>query len=583
MAQFFKFFFAALLALVVFFLLGLFLLFGIIGALSTKEKPEIETSSLLVLDLSQPFGEQKRDNPLSELTSEQPSAPGLFDVVRMLKAAKDDKKVAGVHIIANGNANSFASSNELRNALLEFKKSGKPVVAFGDVMTQGAYFVASTADKVYLNPAGNLDWSGYNIDFIFFKNLLDKLQIQPQIFYAGKFKSATEPFRVTQMTNENKLQTQEWLGDLYQHFLSSVGKSRKIDTASLHKMATIAAIRKAEDALSMKLVDGLKYEDEVRKEWKQKLKLQDADKLNFLSFAKYADAADFQKTGKDRIAVVYAQGDIVDGEGGDGAIGGDRFADLFRKIRHDRTIKAIVVRVNSGGGSALASENMWRELELAKKDKPVVVSFGDVAASGGYYMVAGADSIFAHPNTITGSIGVFTLIPNMEGFFNNKLGITFDGVKTATYADAGGVYKPLAPVEQQIVQTSVDQIYDRFLTRVANGRKRSVGYVDSIAQGRVWSGTDALRLGLVDRLGGLQDAIDCAARMAKTNNYRLREYPEQEDFFNRLINKASKEQPDIHIREQVGAESYEVFQQLVNIRRFTNGVQARIPFSFVAK
>lgn len=583
MAQFFKFFFAALLALVVFFLLGLFLLFGIIGALSTKEKPEIETSSLLVLDLSQPFGEQKRDNPLSELTSEQPSAPGLFDVVRMLKAAKDDKKVAGVHIIANGNANSFASSNELRNALLEFKKSGKPVVAFGDVMTQSAYFVASTADKVYLNPAGNLDWSGYNIDFIFFKNLLDKLQIQPQIFYAGKFKSATEPFRVTQMTNENKLQTQEWLGDLYQHFLSSVGKSRKIDTASLHKMATIAAIRKAEDALSMKLVDGLKYEDEVRKEWKQKLKLQDADKLNFLSFAKYADAADFQKTGKDRIAVVYAQGDIVDGEGGDGAIGGDRFADLFRKIRHDRTIKAIVVRVNSGGGSALASENMWRELELAKKDKPVVVSFGDVAASGGYYMVAGADSIFAHPNTITGSIGVFTLIPNMQGFFNNKLGITFDGVKTATYADAGGVYKPLAPVEQQIVQTSVDQIYDRFLTRVANGRKRSVGYVDSIAQGRVWSGTDALRLGLVDRLGGLQDAIDCAARMAKTNNYRLREYPEQEDFFNRLINKASKEQPDIQIREQVGAESYEVFQQLVNIRRFTNGVQARIPFSFVAK
>ncbi|OLY92612.1 protease-4 [Cnuella takakiae] len=583
MAQFFKIFFASLLALFVFTLLSVFLFFGIVAAFSSKEKPEIEKASVLVLDLSQPFNEQERENPLADLTSSQSSAPGLFDVVRLIKTAKTDAKVSGIHIRANGNANSFASSNELRNALLDFKTSGKPVLAYADVMSQGAYFVASTANKVYINPAGGLDWSGYNIDFVFFKNLLDRLQIEPQIFYAGKFKSATEPFRTTQMTPENKVQTVEWLGDLYQHFLRSVSKSRNIDTASLHKLATIAAIQRPEDALTFKLVDGLKYDDEVRQEWKRLLKAKENEQLNLLEMSKYADAADFRVSGKDRIAVVYAQGDIVDGNGTDDNIGGDRFAALVRKVRQDRTIKAIVVRVNSGGGSALASELMWRELELAKKDKPVVMSFGDVAASGGYYMAAGADSIFAHPNTITGSIGVFTLIPNMQGFFNNKLGITFDGVKTAEFADAGGVYKPLNTTEKQIIQSGVDQIYDRFKQRVATGRKRSITYVDSIAQGRVWSGEDALRLGLVDKLGGLQDAIDCAARMAKTNNYRLREYPEQGDWFNRLLNKATNDQPGIQIREQVGQENYEVFKQLVQIRSWTKGVQARIPFYFLAK
>lgn len=583
MAQFFKIFFASLLALFVFTLLSVFLFFGIVAAFSSKEKPEIENASVLVLDLSQPFNEQERENPLADLTSSQSSAPGLFDVVRLIKAAKTDTKISGIHIRANGNANSFASSNELRNALLDFKTSGKPVLAYADVMSQGAYFVASTANKVYLNPAGGLDWSGYNVDFVFFKNLLDRLQIEPQIFYAGKFKSATEPFRTTQMTPENKVQTVEWLGDLYQHFLRSVSKSRGIDTASLHKLATIAAIQKPEDALTFKLVDGLKYDDEVRREWKRLLKKKETDQLTLLELSKYADAADFRRSGKDRIAVIYAQGDIVDGNGTDDNIGGDRFATIIRKVRHDRTVKAIVVRVNSGGGSALASEVMWRELELAKKDKPVVMSFGDVAASGGYYMAAGADSIFAHPNTITGSIGVFTLIPNMQGFFNNKLGITFDGVKTAEFADGGTVTKPLNATEKQIIQTGVDQIYNRFKQRVATGRKRSIGYVDSIAQGRVWSGEDGLRLGLVDRLGGLQDAVDCAARMAKTDNYRLREYPEKGDWFKRLLNKATNEQPGMQLREQIGQENFEVFKQLVQVRSFTQGVQARLPFSFLVK
>jgi protease IV len=583
MAQFFKVFFASLLALFVFFFLALFLMFAVAGSLASKEKPEIANNSVLLLDLSQAFPEQRQEQPLSELTSEGGEAPGLYQVVRLIKAAKADKHIAGIHIIANGNANSFASSNEIRNALLDFKTSGKPMIAHGDVMRQGAYFVANTARRLYLNPVGDLDWRGYNIDFIFFKNLLDKLQIQPQIFFAGKFKSATEPFRTTQMTPENKLQTSEWLGDLYRHFLTTTAKARGVDTATLHRLASDAAIQKPEDALKHKLVDGLRYDDQVKDEWKRLLKLSESDRIHFISLSKYADAADYKRSGKDRIAVVYAQGNIVDGDGGDDAIGGERFVALFRKLRMDRSVKAIVVRINSGGGSALASENMWRELDLAKRKKPVVVSFGDVAASGGYYMACGADSIFAQPNTITGSIGVFTLIPNMQGFFNNKLGITFDGVKTADQADGTTVYKPMAEAEKKITQAGVDRIYQQFTNRVARGRRRSAGYIDSIAQGRVWSGTKGLQLGLVDKLGSLQDAVDCAARMAKTNNYRLREFPEQKSWIDKLLKRQTEDQPAATIKEQIGAENFQVFQQLVQIRSWCNGAQARLPFSFIVK
>lgn len=583
MSQFFKVFFASFLALIVFLLLSVFVFIGVIGTLAKKDKPEIAQKALLVLDLSQRFYEQKKEQPLSRFTSSEPAPPALYEVLRLIRTAKSDSKIAGIHIIANNNANSFASSNELRNALLDFKTSGKPLIAHGDVMSQGAYFVASTAGKLYLNPVGTLDWSGFHIEFIFFKNLLDKMQIQPQVFYAGKFKSATEPFRTTRMTPENKLQTSEWLGDLYQHFLAAVAKARGVDTASLYQLAAAAAIQKAQDARTSKLVDGLKYDDEVKSEWKHFLKLAESDKLNFVSMATYAEAADYKRSGKDRIAVLYAQGDIVDGDGSEDNIGGERFVALIRKLRRDRAVKAIVLRVNSGGGSALASENMWRELDLAKKAKPLVVSFSDVAASGGYYMSCGADSIFAQPNTITGSIGVFTLIPNMQGFFNNKLGITFDGVKTATHADAGGVYRPLSETEQQIMQANVDRIYQQFKERVAQGRKRTIAYVDSIAQGRVWSGADAVHLGLVDRIGGLQDAVDCAARMAKTNNYRLREYPEQKNWLDKLLKRGTEETPAAKLQEQIGAENYEVFKQLVQIRSWCDGVQMRLPFSFIVR
>jgi protease-4 len=466
-------------------------------------------------------------------------------------------------------------------AIKDFKASKKFVLAHADLLTQGAYFISALADKVYVNPIGAMDWTGFNIELAFLKGTLDKLEIQPQIFYAGKFKSATEPFRTDKMTPENKLQTTVWLNDLYNYFLIKTAEERKTDTAGLHALANNGSIQTPQDALRYKLIDGVKYDDEVKDEIKTRLGIGKYDKLNFISLKKYADAADFKISGKDKIALIYAEGDIVDGNGSDDNIGGDKFRKIIRKARLDKTIKAIVLRINSGGGSALASENIWRELYLAKKDKPVVVSFGDVAASGGYYIAAGADSIFASPNTITGSIGVFGLLPNMQNFFKNKLGITFDGVKTAQYADAGAVYRPLTETEKKFFQNSVDRIYSQFKQRVAEGRKKDTVYIDSIAQGRVWSGEDALQIGLVDKIGGLQDAINCAARMAKTTNYRLREYPESSGWLDRLLNKStSSHDASSKIKEHLGAENYRVFKELVRIKEICGSAQARLPFDF---
>ena len=581
MRTFFKIFFATLLALFVFYFIGFLILAGAVSGITSKDKPEIANKSVLVLDLSQQFNEQLENDPFDEIISGKEGAPGLYDVLRLIRHAKDDSKISGIYITGNGNANGQASSNELRLAIKDFKKSKKWVIAHSDLITQGMYSVGMSADKVYVNPAGAMDWSGFNVDLAFLKGTLDKLEIQPQIFYAGKFKSATEPFRTDKMTPENKLQTTVWLSDLYNYFLINVSEERKIDTATLHSLANTGAIQTPQDALSHKLVDGLKYDDEVKDEIKKRLGIGKYDKLSFVSINKYADAADYKVSGKDKIALVYAQGDIVDGDGGNDDIGGEKYRKIIRKARLDKSIKAIVLRINSGGGSALASENIWRELSLAKKDKPVVVSFGDVAASGGYYIAAGADSIFASPNTITGSIGVFGLLPNMQNFFKNKLGVTFDGVKTAEYADAGAVYRPLSEAEKKFFQNSVDRIYEQFKQRVAEGRKKTTVYVDSVAQGRVWSGDDALQIGLVDRMGTLQDAVDAAAKLAKTKDFRLREYPETSGWLERLLNKSSStNDAGSKIKEQLGKENYRVFKELIRIREISGSAQARMPFEF---
>ena len=581
MKSFFKIFFASLLSLVVFSLVVFFLFVAWLGGLASKEKPKIEAKSVLVLDLSRDFKEQEVESPLSGFSSnDELDVPGLYDVVRLINKAKDDKNIAGIQIIANSNQNGFASSEEIRNALINFKTSKKFVIASGDIISQKAYYVANVADKIYLNPAGMLEWVGFNVDYVFLKGTLDKLEIQPEIFYAGKFKSATEPFRTDKMTPENKLQTTVWLNSLYNQFLMKATAMRNIDTATLRQLANGGKIQTAADARSNKLVDDLKYDDQVKDEIKKRLGLGKYEKINFISVSKYAKAGGFKRSGKDRIALIYAQGDIIDGSTDQrGIIASENYMKLIRKARLDKTIKAIVFRVNSGGGSSLASENIWRELSLAKQDKPVVVSFGDVAASGGYYISCGADSIFAEPNTITGSIGVFGIIPNMELFFKNKLGVTFDGVKTGEYADAG-IFHPLSTEEKKMVQHSIEMTYQQFKKRVADGRKKDTAYVESIAQGRVWIGNDAISNGLIDRFGGLQDAIDCAARLAKTSDYRLKELPEPENIFDRILG-SSPDNYSSKIKAELGAENFKIYSELVRIRQMTNTTQTRLPFEFL--
>jgi protease IV len=579
MRSFFKIFFASFLSLVIFSLICLFIGIAVVSALASKDKPNVPSKSVLVIDLSENFHEQMQNNPLSVVSGEN-NVPGLFDVVRLINHAKTDDHISGIYIKADDNANGFASSNELRNSLLDFKSSKKFVLAYGDVMTQGAYFVANTADKIYLNPSGQLDWKGFAVTLFFVKDLLDKLDIQPQIFYAGKFKSATEIFRVNEMTPENRLQTTQWLGDIYNYFLVQSSRARGIDTATLHGLANNASIQTPEDAVNNKLIDALKYDDQVKAELKQRLGLGKTEKMSFVDINTYNEAENVRKYSSDRIAVIYAQGDIVDGQGTSDNIGGDRFRSLIRKARMDNSVKAIVMRVNSGGGSALASDIIWRELQMAKQEgKPVVVSFGDVAASGGYYISCGADSIFSSPNTITGSIGVFGVIPNMGGFFKNKLGVTFDGVKTAPYADGPNIYRPMNAAEKQIAQNGVSRIYLQFKQRVAAGRKKDVNYIDSIAQGRVWSGNDGLRLGLVDRIGSLQDAISCAARMAKVSTYGLKEYPESKSWLENLLHK-QKAEPAAMMREQLGEEQYKVYTEMLRLKEMTTSTQARLPFQF---
>ena len=581
MGSFFKIFFASFLALVIFCLISFFLVLTVISGLASKDKPRVAAKSVLLIDLGQHYKDQEQKNIFSAFSGEETDVPSLYDVVRLIKHAKEDDNIKGIFIMAQSSPNGYAASEEIRNALQDFKSSKKFILAHGDYMTQNAYAIANIADRVYINPQGILEWVGYSVDIAFVKGTLEKLDIKPQIFYAGKFKSATEPLRADKMTAENKLQTSEWLNDMYVHFLMNTAEARKIDTATLHGLAVNLSVQNAKDALKYKLVDGLKYDDEVKNEIKIKLNIDKYDKISFIDINNYAEAVTFKNSGTERIALIYAEGSIVDGPGDQGVIGSEDYMKLIRKARLDKNIKAIVFRINSGGGSVMASENIWRELTMARKDKPVVVSFGDVSASGGYYIASAADSIFASPVTITGSIGVFGIIPNMQGFFNNKLGITFDGVKTAPHANMGAVYKPLTAFEQKTVQTEIDRIYQHFMQRVADGRNMNVNAVDSIAQGRVWSGAKAMDIGLIDRFGGIQDAIDCAAGMARLSGYRLREYPEPEGILERILGTSSTPDYSSKIKQQIGEQNFKIYEELIKVQQMTGNIQARLPFTFI--
>lgn len=550
-----------------------------------KKEETVPEKAVLYIDLSKSFAEKKSEDPFIMFTGKkEDELPSLYEFIQLIQKAKTDTSIKGLYLKANTNGNGFAASEEMRASLIDFKKSGKFIISYSDILTQKAFQVASVANKVYCNPKGGVEWEGFGVGYPFFKNLIDRLEIDPQIFYAGKFKSATEPFRVEKMSEANKLQTSVWLNDVYSKFLDDIAQSRNLDTALLRQYANAYAVESPEDAVRFKLIDGVKYDDEVKAEIRQRLKIGTDEKINFVTIGTYLNAVSITEYGKtDKIAVLVAEGDITDGESAETGIASEEYVALIRKLRNNKSIKAIVLRVNSPGGSSYASEMIWRELSLVQKaGKPVVVSMGDVAASGGYYISCLADSIFVQPNTITGSIGVFSIVPNFEKFLKNKVGVTFDGVSTSPENSSLIGFKPLSPNERSMIQREIDRVYTTFKQRIADGRKMDTAYVDSIAQGRVWTGTRAVTIGLADKIGSLNDAIASAARLAKIKAYNIRVYPEPVSPFEKLFKSETYINNAKIVEQEIGRENMELFNQVKALKNSSGIIQARLPFSVSA-
>ena len=589
MKEFFKFVFASMIGFIlsffVVFLILITIVVAIVSSAGSDEKVSPTSNSILHVRLDYPIKERTDKNPFAELGLigfESKQTLGLNEILENLAQAKNDEHIKGIFLDVSSLAAGFATIEEVRNALIDFKKSGKFILAYSEVYTQGAYYLASVADKVYMNPEGMIDFRGLSTEMMFFKGSLEKLEIEAQIIKVGTYKSAVEPFILDKMSEPNRQQVNSFLGSMYDHFLTEISRSRKISKNTLFSLADNSKIRNPNDALVYKMIDGLKYKDEVIDELKSKSGIEKNKELKSVSIEEYAPAPEENSSGSsNRIAIVYANGEIISGEGNDESIGSDRISRAIRKARLDNKVKAIVLRVNSPGGSALASDVIWREMVLSKKVKPVIVSMGDVAASGGYYIACAADSIFAQPNTITGSIGVFGIIPNMQKFFKNKLGITFDGVKTGRYADIGSINRPLTDAERMIIQQEINKVYSTFTQKVANGRKKSQSYIDSIGQGRVWSGTEALQNGLVDRLGNIDDAIASAAKKAKLKDFKIVSYPDQVDPITSLLENSGDKIKTYFMKRELGDQFifYEQMQHAINL----SGVQARIPYNIQVK
>lgn len=588
MKEFFKFVFASMVGVVLSFfiiiILSLTLIIGLASSLSNESEVNVEDKSVVHIHFDRPISERSSKNPFEDFDFggfESNKSIGLNDILASIKNAKSDEKIKGIYLDVSALQSGFATIEEIRNALLDFKKSGKFILAYSEVYTKGAYYLASAADKIYLNPQGMIDFRGFSTEMPFFKGALEKLEIEAQVIKVGTYKSAVEPFILDKMSTANREQVTSFLGSLYDHYLTKIGESRKIQKDSLFYVADNALIRNAEDAVKYRLADGLKYKDEVLSELKTLSGIAQTQDLNSVTISEYAKVDNKKtETSANRIALIYAIGEIVSGEGSDVQMGSERISRAIRKARLDKKIKAVVLRVNSPGGSALASDVIWREVELTKKVKPIMVSMGDVAASGGYYIACAADSIFAQPNTITGSIGVFGIIPNMKKFFNNKLGITFDGVRTGKYADIG-VTRPLSEDERMMIQLEVNQIYKNFTEKVAEGRQKRVSYIDSIGQGRVWSGTQAISNGLVDRLGNINDAIRSAAKKAGLKEYKIVEYPAQKDPLQDFFGTSADKVRTYFAKQELG-ENYTYYQQLKAITQ-RSGIQARLPYEVVIK
>lgn len=586
MKQFFKFMFASMLGTFLTFLVFFFLMIGILVSMisfSSKEEVKISEKSVLHIKLEGSITDRSSNNPFQEFnfsTMKSNKELGLNDILLNLKKAKTDPNIKGIYLDLGNISVGISLLEEIRNGLIDFKKSGKFILSYSESYSQKAYYLASVADKIYLNKEGSIDFHGLAAEIMFFKGLMQKLDVDMQIIRHGKFKSAVEPFLLDKMSDPNREQTRLFIGSIWNHIVNGISDSRKISLTELKNIADSLLVQSAEDALRYKFVDELVYKDQVIDALRKKLALVDNDEIDYITLSKYADVkiTDSKiKFSKNRIAIVYAIGAIEGGKGNDQTIGSERISEAIRDARTDKAVKAIVLRVNSPGGDALASEVIWREVMLAKKAKPVVVSMGDYAASGGYYIACAADKIIANPTTITGSIGVFGMIPNLQKMFSNKLGITFDTVLTNKNAAAISGNRPLSSFQEKQILNQIERIYGVFITHVAEGRKMTIAQIDNIGQGRVWSGVDAKRIGLVDDFGGMDKAIEEAAKLAKLTEYKVVDYPKQKEFIQQLIEEFSGDNASTKALQKELGENFVYYQTLKSVT-LMKGVQARLPY-----
>ncbi|MFP4339425.1 MAG: signal peptide peptidase SppA [Cyclobacteriaceae bacterium] len=581
---------ATIVGLVVFFGL-IIMVFAIIGAASEQEV-EVEANSVLRLELNKPIVERDTEDPFSSILL--PGTNGVIGLINLreaIKKAKNDENIKGIYLDAGMLTTGYGTMEEIRNDLLDFKESGKFIVSYSDIVGERGYYLNSVADEVYINPQGIIEFNGFAVEVTFIKNTLEKLGVEPQVFRVGDFKSAVEPLTRTSLSDSARLQTQEYLGNLYEVYLQGIAETRGLEVATLRNIADSMKVRFAGDAVQYGLATDTAYYDQVLNVIGEKLGLEadengaiDTDDINFISLKKYEQSLENEpdEYSRNRVAVIVATGNIVNGEGEGEVIGGETFAKEIRKARLDDNIKAIVIRINSAGGSALASDIMWREIQLAKEVKPVIASMSDVAASGGYYMAMGCDTIVAHPNTITGSIGILGVIPNVEELLN-KIGVTTDVVQTGQFSDIYNLTGPLSEFEQQIIQNQIEEGYETFTRKAAAGRNMPLEQLLRVASGRVWSGMEAKDRNLIDVFGGLDQAIEIAVEKAKLEegDYQVRYYPKKKTFIEELIAELENQTSTYFLKRELGL-TYPYVMKLKELEQY-RGVQARMPFEIEIK
>lgn len=561
--------------------IGMMSLVGMVASGSSAK--DVADNTVFVINLEGQLQERSVDNPFSQYLGGAASTIGLDDLLDGIKKAKENDKIKGIYIEAGAFApDSYASLQAVRKALVDFKKSGKWIVAYGDIYTQATYYVASVADKVYLNPSGQIDWHGLASQTMFLKDALAKFGVQMQVVKVGAYKSATEMFTGDKMSDANREQVTAFLGGIWQNVCQDVAKSRKVSVGQLNQYAdNFITFAEPKSYVGMKLVDGLLYHDQLKDEVKKLMKLGKDDDISTIGLAGIMNVPGGKEEG-DEIAVYYAYGDIVDGASGalsqsESVIDGTKVSKDLEDLADDDDVKAVVVRINSGGGSAYASEQIWRAIQLVKAKKPVVVSMGGMAASGGYYMSCSANWIVAEPTTLTGSIGIFGMFPDMSGLVTQKLGVKFDEVKTNKNSAFGTMARPFSEEEMAYLSSYISRGYSLFRQRVADGRHMSVDAVEKVAQGHVWVGQDALKIKLVDQLGGLDDAVAKAAKLAKLDEYYTASYPGKADWLDQFTSAMSSgSYIDNQMRVAMG-EYYSTFMLLKDINK-QSAIQARIPY-----